>query len=168
MRAPFGGILVLFLIPSLICVALAGGPTWPEYRGAWFSIEYPPEFRPHPSLPSTTTTHGYDSAFFRSPDGAVQFYVYSPQWGGEATDVDLDPARETLVSEKTTDSGATRTTWRTFAAKNRKYTRSLVHTRKASSGTDLVFGIQYRDQSAYKTYRDAYLRFKGSLRQYAD
>jgi hypothetical protein len=174
MRVPFRSISALLFVYGLTglsgapTLAAAGvGPPWPEYQGAWFSIEYPPGFRPRPSQPSSSSD-GYDSAFFKSPDGAVEFYVYSPQWSGDATDIAVDPAREKVVSEKTTHGKSGQATWRTIAARDRSYTRSLVDTHNALDGTRLVFGIKYRDQRAYDAHKSDYLRFKRSLAQHAD
>src|SRR5438132_3876197 len=54
---------------------------WSRYRGAWFSIKYPPGFKAKP-LRRSSTGKGYDSALFISPDQQVEFYVYAPQEAG--------------------------------------------------------------------------------------
>jgi hypothetical protein len=57
--------------------------SYKKYKGAWFEIEYPDAFTVEPSLKSSTNVEGFDSALFTSPDGKVQFYIFSPQWTGK-------------------------------------------------------------------------------------
>lgn len=75
---------------------------WKAYKGAWFAIEYPPDFIVKPSLKSTSAK-GYYSAYFASPDGSVKFYVFSPQWNGLPSDFALNPETEEYISEKIED-----------------------------------------------------------------
>jgi hypothetical protein len=66
-------------------VALAAGKNggvYKLYKGAWFDIMYPAGFTVRPSIKSSTSAEGYDSVFFASPDGKVEFYISSPQWRG--------------------------------------------------------------------------------------
>ncbi|MBN1461029.1 MAG: hypothetical protein JXA57_15990 [Armatimonadetes bacterium] len=167
---------------------------WPTYDGAFFTVEYPPNFIVRPSLQvpaSPPGTEPYESAFFVSPDGLVEFYVFSPQWDAEPTDILLDPEVEQLCSTRTETqehawgkdaddhemSIRTRLTWVTVAAKDGSYLRSYLDIRTSSITIgypgDMIlsrrtFGIQYADRSAYHRYRDRYLLFRKSLCQYAD
>lgn len=62
------------------------------YRGAWFEVKYPSDFTAQGSMGSGSAEDDqFDSAFFTSPDGEVEFYIFSPQWGGESTDIALWP-----------------------------------------------------------------------------
>jgi hypothetical protein len=93
--------LAVVLVTTVLLVAGGIRPAASEgetrvFEGAWFQVAYPADFVAVPSLPSATA-EGYDSAFFRSPDGAVEFYVFAPQWGGQPEDIALDPGREELV-----------------------------------------------------------------------
>ncbi|TAK05544.1 hypothetical protein EPO33_00105 [Patescibacteria group bacterium] len=136
---------------------------WPVWRGTWFDVKYPPGF--------AARVGAEDSAFFTSPDGKVEFYVYSPLWGGDAAaDVGLNSATERLVDEKTQVDGPTTTHWVTIAAKDGSYTRSWVDIKDDNFGSPVnhAFGIKYKDAAAYAGWRDAYLAFKASLVQYAD
>ncbi len=170
--------------PSDVCERAAH---WPTYHGAFFSIQYPPDFEVHPSLPNGDGFGGHDSAFFRSPDGAVEFYVFSPQWDGEPTAIKVKPETENLVDEKTkireifyppddVPAAYSRATWVTIEAKDKSYTRSYLDIRgswddtgpQASVWSRRTFGIKYVDQRAYRQYRDQYLRFRSTLRQFAD
>ncbi len=153
-----------------------------EYRGFWFDIQYPETFTASPNGPTYesrggTTDVQTDAAQFESPDGLVAFYVYSPLWSGDPDYLQV-ASNETLVDEKTTEVpeenpelGMVVTKWATIRANDGSYTRSYVSIREqVGSGSDLhhVFGIKYANQAAYDQYRDEYLRFKNSLRQYSD
>ncbi len=148
------------------------------YRGSWFDIVYPQDFAASPLAP-TTSYQGLisvttDEARFTSPDGTVEFYVYSPLWSGEPDYLKLAPG-ETMINEKTAESGSGITArlvrWVTYRADNGSYYRSLISIKdQVGSGSDLhhVFGIKYTDQAAYERYQAAFVTFKESLRQYAD
>jgi hypothetical protein len=142
--------------------------SWPVFKGAWFEIKYPPNFRVKPSLKSTTAVNGYDSAFFLSPDQKVEFYVFSPQWSGEPTDIEMIPGQETLISEDFEREGHKKIRMVTVKDKGGTYLRSWIDIQDTMSHTRLVFGYRYKDQSAYIKYKKEYLLFKSSLQQFAD
>ncbi len=153
------------------------------YKGYWFDIEYPSDFDFEPK--ELVNYHEgvrmilTDQAWFTSPDGEVEFYVYSPLWRGTPEYLDILETEE-LVSEESsrkerevngffyTDS----VTWRTIKAKDGSYTRSYAYHEndvyEPGSGTSHVFGIKYANQAAYNKYREVYKQFKSSLQQYAD
>lgn len=160
-------ILVCVVLASLSMGAQTASPKWSTYKGAWFAIKYPPTFKVRPSLKSTTG-QGYDSAFFKSPDGLVEFYVFSPQWNGKPTDILIKPKTETSVSKHSSTKAGVRTTSATIRAKNGSYTRSYVDVENTKENTRRVSGIKYRNQQAYNKYKADYLKFKASLIQYAD
>lgn len=141
---------------------------WPAYEGAWFTIRYPPGFTVKPSLRSQTAAEGYDSAFFRSPDKTVEFYVFSPQWSGEPTDIAVDRKKEKVISEKHEAKKGVKTHRVTIRAKDKSYWRSYTSVEHTEYNTRHVFGIKYRDRKAYARYRSAYVKFKKSLEQFAD
>lgn len=142
-------------------------PRWLVFHGAWFEITYPADFTPVPSLASSTTA-GYDSAEFISPDGSVSFYVYAPQWGGEPTDIVLDTQRESLVSEKRAEQMGREVHWLTICAKDREYCRTYQDTMEKQGAIRTTLGIKYRDEEARSQYRQEYLKFQHSLQQFAD
>ncbi len=142
--------------------------TWKVYTGAWFDVEYPGNFKVKPSMKSSSSAEGNDSAFFVSPDGSVEFYVYSPQWNGEPSDIEADGKTETVTSKTFEDKDGVKTRRVTVKAKNNAYTRSFVDTENTELNTRVVFGIKYKDEKAYKKYVADYLAFKKSLRQFAD
>ncbi len=89
------------------------------YNGAWFDIKYPSSFTVRESIKSVSG-EGYESAFFISPDKSVEFYIFSPQWRGEAKDIALK-ITEKLASEKKQKSGDAEIKWWTISAKDGSY-----------------------------------------------
>lgn len=141
------------------------------YYGNWFSIEYPATFTANPTEPvATFDNYSFvetDEANFLSPDGAIEFFVYSPQWGGEPDSYLTTFENEELIDEKeTVTPSAVTQRWITFKDVSGLYTRSVVSIK--SESTHLVFGIKYKNAQVYEMYKESYIRFKKSLRQYAD
>lgn len=182
MRRAIGFLLCCMLLLATVSQKLEAqsASRWPVYSGAWFDIEYPPDFKVRPSLQTSAAIEGkYDSAFFISADKSVEFYVLSPQWNREPKDIALNPRQEVLVSHeiKKTQHGKDSdgeyvhrivTQWFTVRAKDGSYWRSWLDIEDVGIDTRKVFGIKYRDQKAYDRHKEAYLRFKSSLKQYAD
>lgn len=156
-------ILALLWLPT----TNAAQNTWQTYAGAWFEIRYPPGFRVRPSQPSTSA-NGYDSAFFISGDGSVEFYVFAPQWNGTALDIEVNPATETVVSQNVARSGSKRIRRLTIRAQDGSYLRSYEDTEDVATNTRKILGIKYVNTAAYNRYRQDYVRFKASLVQFAD
>lgn len=157
------------------------------YRGAWFDVEYPEDFEVRPTLPITNYNGQEfiqtDEAYFSSPDGSVEFFVYSPLWSGEPEDYLIVAPHEEIVSEKTEVGPALDhqlkeskriILWTSLKSKDNSYYRSYVSIKEqvkandSSSELHHVFGIKYQDEEAYQQYKDAYVSFKESLDQYAD
>ena len=93
------------------------------FKGAWFEVDYPSNFKVQPSMKSATSENGVESAFFTSPDKSVQFYVFSPQWAGQPSDISLR-SNEKISSSKTSNTGGKITKWWTIKAKDGSYTRA--------------------------------------------
>ncbi len=137
------------------------------FRGAWFDVSYPADFSVKPSLKSTTA-EGYDSAEFISSDGAVSFYVFAPQWGGNATDIALIPEHEQLVTEQRRQVRDREMHWFTIAARDGSYHRSYQETIARQGSVKTVVGIRYKNEVARLRYQKAYQLFRSSLKLYAD
>jgi hypothetical protein len=137
------------------------------FQGAWFRIVPPPGFAVRPSLKSNSA-EGYDSAFFDSPDGRAVFYVCSPQWGRDATDIALQPATESLLSDQSAKSGGESIQQLQMEALDGSYQRLVEIISSAESRAYWVFGFQYADSLTYDEYLDLYKQFKKSLEQFAD
>lgn len=162
------------LAPGFIAILSTLVWTWSaavnagQFQGAWFDVWIPDDFQAAPSLRSATDPDGVESAFFRSADHQVEFYVFSPQWDGEPTDIALDPARERLSASETKDLADTTVTWYTIDALDGSYSRSYQDRRSTLEHTRTVLGVKYMSKAAYARYKDAYLQFKRSLRPFTD
>ena len=138
-----------------------------KFSGAWFDIEYPATFTAENSLKSLTNAEGFDSALFSSPDGKVQFYVFSPQWSGEASDISVKPGERIKETSEEKRNGLFVKRW-TVEANDGSYRRSYEESSEKVSETNKVFGIRYATETDLKKYMEEYQHFKGSLKQYAD
>ena len=131
-----------------------------------------------PSSRSATRMTGSDSARFTSPDGSVEFYVFSPLWNGNPKEVALNPKRETLVFHRFARASRVKITggylynnvanWYTARAKDRSYERSWVDVEDKGLNVRHVFGIKYRSQQVYQKYQAQYAHFRKSLEQFSD
>lgn len=143
---------------------------WPEYRGKSFKVSYPAGWKAQPL--ESKTAKDSDAATFTSPDGAMQLYIFSPQWDGKAPGIALDPATEIETARKTDrgmSSGVKGTfTWHTIAAKDKRYTRTYQSFVAEGEPIHWVIGMKYKDDATLAKHRADYARFKGSLEQYAD
>ena len=164
--------LIFFSFASFVHSANSEGCK--TYKGAWFQIEYPEDFTAKPSLRSSSAK-GYDSAFFVSPDKSVEFYVFSPQWNGQPSDIQLNTKTEEVVSDKTdnvpdtSQKVGTKSVRRyTIAAKDKSYLRSYVDTENKQVNYRFVIGLKYPDIDVYREFQDKYKNFVKSLKQFAD
>ncbi|MGB3007726.1 MAG: hypothetical protein WBC06_14510 [Chitinophagaceae bacterium] len=157
--------IILFAVFVFTTATLFGQTK--TFTGAWFEIKYPSTFTPRPSLKSATSQQGYESAFFKSADGLVEFYIYAPQWSGNPTDIALKNTEKTSGATSKT-SGSVTIKWWTITAKNGSYTRTYQETRDNVSNTKWVVGIKYKNQTAYNKYKQQYIAFKASLIQFGD
>lgn len=141
--------------------------TYSIYKGAWFDIEYPANFKVENSLKSSTSSEGFDSAFFTSPDGKVQFYIFSPQWNGKPGDIKIQENEKMLETKAETQNGIFIKRW-TVAAKDGSYFRSYEESSEIEGQINKIFGIKYASNEDLERYRNEYLHFENSLKQYAD
>ncbi|GAB4435563.1 MAG: hypothetical protein OHK0011_18730 [Turneriella sp.] len=65
-------ILVFFLLYASLGAQSSSDK---KYRGAWFEVKYPADFKVIPSLQSRGMPDEFDRAFFESPDKSVRFYI---------------------------------------------------------------------------------------------
>ncbi|NBY11198.1 MAG: hypothetical protein EBQ77_09415 [Sphingobacteriia bacterium] len=105
-----------FLYTLFVWYSLVTSAQTATFKGAWFQIQYPSNFIATGSMKSLTAD-GFDSAVFTSPNKQVEFYVFSPQWEGEANDIKLQ-GQEKLSNTKTQISGDTEITWWTITSPN--------------------------------------------------
>lgn len=148
--------------------AATAAAEWEVFHGEFFEIHYPPSFKPRDGIRRNPASKRPDSAFFESPDGAAEFYVYSPQWNGEPADIEADPSKEKETASKTTRKENTVVREADIRANDGSYERSFLDISNTGLNTRKVFGIRYRDANALKKHRPAYLKFRESLVQLAD
>ena len=156
--------LLLGLAPAH-ATAPRPGPGWTLYKGAWFDVYYPPKFTVVPRERGADKLP--DGVSFRSPDGKVEFYIYSPQWAGNPTWYKKRPG-EKCVAYRQQRKGSRTVTWVTYRAGDGSYERAIEDTADTTLNCRRIFAILYKTPSAYRTYRPQYLKFKASLTQYAD
>ena len=154
-----------FLVTILfLCAIVATAQTKP-YEGAWFSVKYPANFSVQNGLSSGSNGGTkFDSATFTSPDKTVTFYVFSPLWPYEPTDIELKGGEERLAPDTI---GNTVSFYSYYSAKDKR-THSYQVTRDVEGNISLVIGIRYPSMKVYEKYRQQYLAFKKSVTQYAD
>ena len=135
------------------------------YRGAWFEVSYPKNFTIKPSIVSNVPNQ-YDSVFFISPDQSVRFYIYSPQWNGDPTDITIKSDEKEIDTKTKTENGITNK-WYTYKNKS-GYSRSYLEVTNTNQSTQHVFGFEYDSPKSLKKYKKEYDTFKKSLKQFAD
>lgn len=139
-----------------------------KYNGRFFDIEYPESFEVKDEEtfrdPDAEYHPGTDGMTVQSPDGEVQFYVYSPlctgaaEWrelreGEREGDLTVEEAENHLITRGAiTGPGYSRF----FEERKGKYDMPCI----------LVFGLQYSSAEAYEPYKEQYQHFKNSLIQY--
>ena len=155
-----------FLYTLFVWYSLVTSAQTATFKGAWFQIQYPSNFIATGSMKSLTAD-GFDSAVFTSPNKQVEFYVFSPQWEGEANDIKLQ-GQEKLINTKTQISGDTEITWWTITSPNGTYQRSYVQKTHKIFHTTCIFGIMYKNAKAFDLYKKEYANFKNSLQPFAD
>ncbi len=160
-------VLILLLLLNLNSIHSGEKKKTKLYKGAWFEVDYPSDFSKKPSIKSQSVD-GYDSCYFISPDKKVKFYIFSPQWSGDATDISLIESKEISIDEKTEKNKSISKRFFTYQAKNKSYSRSYVETIDEASNTKHVFGIEYQDKKSYEKYKSKYIEFKKTLKQFAD
>jgi hypothetical protein len=163
-------VLLLGLVTLLFAGTLEGGQraAWRTYKGAWFEIKYPSNFKARPSLKSISFDGQYDSAVFTAADRSAEFYVFAPQWNGKPTDIEIDTGKEEYVLQRTETKGTVSVRRVTIKAKDGSYTRVFEDSENTDLNIRRVFGFKYKNQTAYAKYRNQYLTFKRSLRQFSD
>ena len=146
--------------------------------GGFFRVEYPADFTAYPPNRKENMT---DEATFVSPDGEVEFYIYSPQWNGKPRylnkrENEIVEANKRKIVSSRDKIGYTHLTWRTYVDKHGRYNRAFLmrKTNCPSSNTEddctniTVFGIKFKNKASYNRYKKVYIKFKKSLEQYAD
>lgn len=138
-----------------------------KFKGAWFDVKYPANFRVHESMKSITFSENCESAFFLSPDSLVEFYVFSPQWRGDASDIKIKPSEILVNDQKRTLGNTIVREWK-ISSLDKSYVRQYTEKIDKLSNSNLIFGIKYKNEEALLKYKDHFSRFQNSINQYAD
>lgn len=146
-----------------------------SYMGSWFNIQYPGDFTASPSEPVEEWEDikyiNTDEASFVSPEGDVEFFVYSPQWSGEPKDYLELKGNEKIISEETTENGEQVTKTAVIQSETPEYFREYESVRYfVGTGSEIhhVFGFKYKNEELKTAYNDQFETFKSSLEQFAD
>lgn len=155
-----------------------------KYLGNNFIITYPADFIARPmDLFALNQPVFKNEAFFKSPDGDVEFYVYTSVTGAQPQNYTKVAANEILADENS-HKKSLKNTYRdyvlthraTVRAKDNSYFRSFYHWRGCHTNatstfidcTFKVFGIKYKNKEVYQKYRHKYIMFKKSIIQASD
>lgn len=175
-NALMGGAVALVIMACMVgCTEVRGSSDhrdqatfgWRSYVAPWFSIQFPDSFQVSPSLRSKSD-EGFDSVFFDAPDGCARFYVLSPQWGRNASDVLPDDSIEIETARTETTVGERRVVSRIISARDGSYTRIVEENFEQDGVVYWATGFQYRTVEDRERLSEAYSHFKSSLEQYAD
>ena len=134
------------------------------YNGAWFDVRVPEGFTVQPSLLSVSN-EGYDSVWLRSPDDDFDLYIYSPQWGGEPSDV-IDDPQISDITENTQINDHGTVTVREIAYKNGQYGKFTSN--QTIHNNHLTTGYRHSNQPLSESQNQIHRCFLQSIQQYAD
>lgn len=133
------------------------------FGGAGFEVSYPNTFRAVGSQRSPEK-NGYESVFFTSPDGVVEFYIYSPINKGVPNDIDVKINEKISPIQLTSGKTVSARFW-TITAKDNSYTRAYHESIDSKTGSNWIVGIKYKSQAAYNKHKNDYLAFKKSYKK---
>lgn len=155
--------LVLAPLAALRAEVPAG---WKVFKGNFFSIGVPPGFQ---AFPEGDPGGGgkYDEVDLWNEALQVKFSVYSPQWNGEATMMQV-LRYETLKSREEKTSGGVKEIQLQMADEEHGYIRFVVSRTKLNENTNTTFGIQIPNMKVYEKVKPTYVKWKTTLEQYAD
>lgn len=162
-RMKIAWLTMLFLAVSLTNVCAGSTKT---YRGLFFEVQFPASYTAK-NLDGESPKES-NAATFTSPDGTVEFYVFSPQWGGDAPGIAFDASKEVETDRSSKKSGSGVYTWYTIAAKDKSWTRTYQDFSDTTNNVHWVIGLKYRSEKDFAKHKPEYLAFKKSLKQFAD
>jgi len=163
----------VFLMCSLCAAALLPASAddvpagWQTFRGNYFIIGVPPGFVATPQGdPGGGGRH--DEVSLWNAELSVEFYVYSPQWNGEALIMEVGTRAEELTSSESKRTGNIEEKQLTITALDKSYTRFVVSLTNVAENTNKTFGIRVPNVKVYERIRPTYVTWKKSLTQFAD
>ena len=167
-RPWFCGALCALFVWALLQSAMAEVPAgWKSFRGNFFKIGVPPGF--------VATAQGErgsggksDAVRLWNEKLSVEFYVFSPQWNGQAIIKEVAQRTEVLTSRESKRVGNVLEEQLTITARDKSHIRFVVSRTKENENTNTTFGVRVPNMKVYEQIRPTYVRWKQSLEQYAD
>lgn len=152
-----------FIFAVALLFSIQATAQFKPFLGAGFEVSYPNSFMAIGSKRSPEV-NGYESVFFSSPDGSVEFYIYSPTNKGVPNDIDVKINEKISPIQVTSGKAVSARFW-TITAKDNSYTRAYHESIDSKTGSNWIVGIKYKSQAAYNKYKNDYLAFKKSFRK---
>ena len=159
------GLSALILAP-LAALRAAVPEGWKVYKGNFFSIGVPPGFEVFPEG-DPGGAGKYDEVGLWNEALQVKFSVYSPQWNGEASMMQV-LRYETLKSREEKTTGGVKEIQLQMADEEHGYIRFVVSRTKLNENTNTTFGIQIPNMKVYEKVKPTYVKWKTTLEQFAD
>jgi len=163
----------LLLVFSLCAAALLPASAedvpagWKTFKGNYFSIGVPPGFV---ATPQGDAGGGgrHDEVSLWNAELSVEFYVYSPQWNGQAIIMEVATRAEELTSSESKRTGNIEETQLTITALDKSYTRFVLSLTNVAENTNKTFGVRVPNMKVYEKIRPTYVTWKKTLTQFAD
>ena len=140
---------------------------WKKYKGTWFDIKYPSDFKPNRVTDN--------SVFFTSKNGDVEFYVFSPMWSGHPEEIKLDKNLESVVETKNDayeEDGIKGTyIFQKIIAKDSSYSRDVIlyYNENSTDNCSKAYCMKWSSDNEQHNYHDAFLnKFIKSHIRYLD
>jgi hypothetical protein len=152
-----------FIFAVALLFSIQATAQFKSFLGAGFEVSYPNSFMAIGSKRSPEV-NGYESVFFTSPDGSVEFYIFSPTNKGVPNDIDVKINEKISPIQVTSGKSVSARFW-TITAKDNSYTRAYHESIDSKTGSNWIVGIKYKSQAAYNKYKNDYLAFKKSFRK---
>lgn len=159
------GLSALILAP-LAALRAAVPEGWKVYKGNFFSIGVPPGFEVFPEG-DPGGAGKYDEVGLWNEALQVKFSVYSPQWNGEASMMQV-LRYETLKSREEKTTGGVKEIQLQMADEEHGNIRFVVSRTKLNENTNTTFGIQIPNMKVYEKVKPTYVKWKTTLEQFAD
>lgn len=140
---------------------------WKSYRGNFFKIGVPPGYEAQPQG-APGGGGKYDELSLWNEKQQVQFSVYSPQWNGQAIFMEVADRAEVLKSREAKKIGNVEEVQLEIAARDKSYIRFVVSRTKLNENTNTTFGVRVPNMKVYEQIKPTYVKWKGTLEQYAD
>lgn len=158
---------LLFLLVLATTALAAGLPDgWGKFRGAYFEVGIPPGFQASGRMRGDGGN--FNAVSLWNAASKVEFYVYSPLWNGRSDYLSPRGEVESVTSRETSNKGGVAEEQLTITAHDRSYVRFIVSRTKVNENTNTTFGVRVPNMGVYEQIKPTYVRWKGTLQQFAD